>query len=64
LDYLQALTTSAPIFDEGNTTFPEVIAVNAFYTPWPGADCVEGETRWLEHTAMKVENYCCLTLTA
>ena len=32
LDYLQALTTSAPIFDQVNATFPEVIAVNALYT--------------------------------
>jgi UbiD family decarboxylase len=32
LDYLQALTTSVPIFDQLNATFPEVQAVNAFYT--------------------------------
>jgi 4-hydroxybenzoate decarboxylase len=32
LDYLQALTTSTPIFDQLNATFPEVIAVNALYT--------------------------------
>ena len=32
LDYLQALTTSAPIFDQVNATFPEVQAVNALYT--------------------------------
>jgi 4-hydroxybenzoate decarboxylase len=32
LDYLQALTTSAPIFEQVNQTFPEVIAVNALYT--------------------------------
>jgi 4-hydroxybenzoate decarboxylase len=32
LDYLQALTTSTPIFDQVNGTFPEVIAVNALYT--------------------------------
>jgi 4-hydroxybenzoate decarboxylase len=32
LDYLQALTTSAPIFDQVNGTFPEVQAVNALYT--------------------------------
>jgi 4-hydroxybenzoate decarboxylase len=32
LDYLQALTTSTPIFDQVNSTFPEVIAVNALYT--------------------------------
>ena len=32
LDYLQAMTTSAPIFDQVNATFPEVIAVNALYT--------------------------------
>ncbi len=32
LDYLQAMTTSAPIFDQVNVTFPEVIAVNALYT--------------------------------
>jgi vanillate/4-hydroxybenzoate decarboxylase subunit C len=32
LDYLQALTTSTPIFDQVNATFPEVIAVNALYT--------------------------------
>lgn len=32
LDYLQALTTSAPIFEQVNQTFPEVVAVNALYT--------------------------------
>jgi vanillate/4-hydroxybenzoate decarboxylase subunit C len=32
LDYLQALTTSTPVFDQVNATFPEVIAVNALYT--------------------------------
>jgi vanillate/4-hydroxybenzoate decarboxylase subunit C len=32
LDYLQALTTSAPIFDQVSATFPEVKAVNAMYT--------------------------------
>lgn len=32
LDYLQAMTTSAPVFDQVNATFPEVIAVNALYT--------------------------------
>jgi vanillate/4-hydroxybenzoate decarboxylase subunit C len=32
LDYLQALTTSVPIFDQVNATFPEVQAVNALYT--------------------------------
>jgi 4-hydroxybenzoate decarboxylase len=32
LDYLQALTTSTPVFDQLNATFPEVIAVNALYT--------------------------------
>jgi len=32
LDYLQAMTTSAPIFDQLNAAFPEVIAVNALYT--------------------------------
>ena len=32
LDYLQAMTTSAPIFVQLHTTFPEVVAVNALYT--------------------------------
>ena len=32
LDYLQAMTTSAPIFVQLNATFPEVVAVNALYT--------------------------------
>jgi 4-hydroxybenzoate decarboxylase len=32
LDYLQGMTTSAPIFVQLKTTFPEVIAVNALYT--------------------------------
>jgi UbiD family decarboxylase len=32
LDYLQAMTTSAPIFVQLKSTFPEVIAVNALYT--------------------------------
>jgi len=32
LDYLQAMTTSAPIFVLLHETFPEVVAVNAFYT--------------------------------
>ncbi|MBV8525400.1 MAG: UbiD family decarboxylase [Acetobacteraceae bacterium] len=32
LDYLQAITTSAPVFVQLNATFPEVIAVNALYT--------------------------------
>lgn len=32
LDYLQAMTTSAPIFMQLKQTFPEVVAVNALYT--------------------------------
>jgi len=32
LDYLQAMTTSAPIFVQLQATFPEVVAVNALYT--------------------------------
>jgi 4-hydroxybenzoate decarboxylase len=32
LDYLQAMTTSAPIFIQLNKMFPEVVAVNALYT--------------------------------
>jgi 4-hydroxybenzoate decarboxylase len=32
LDYLQAMTTSAPIFVQLNSAFPEVVAVNALYT--------------------------------
>jgi vanillate/4-hydroxybenzoate decarboxylase subunit C len=32
LDYLQAMTTSAPLFVQVNATFPEVVAVNALYT--------------------------------
>jgi 4-hydroxybenzoate decarboxylase len=32
LDYLQAMTTSAPVFVQLNTAFPEVVAVNALYT--------------------------------
>ena len=32
LDYLQAMTTSAPIFVQLNSEFPEVVAVNALYT--------------------------------
>jgi vanillate/4-hydroxybenzoate decarboxylase subunit C len=32
LDFLQAMTTSAPIFLQLKETFPEVIAVNALYT--------------------------------
>jgi 4-hydroxybenzoate decarboxylase len=32
LDFLQAMTTSAPIFVQLNKMFPEVVAVNAFYT--------------------------------
>ena len=32
LDFLQAMTTSAPIFIQLNHMFPEVIAVNALYT--------------------------------
>jgi UbiD family decarboxylase len=32
LDYLQAMTTSAPIFVQLHETFPEVVAVNALYT--------------------------------
>lgn len=32
LDFLQAMTTSAPIFVQLNKTFPEVVAVNALYT--------------------------------
>ncbi|MDN5871251.1 MAG: UbiD family decarboxylase [Nitrococcus sp.] len=32
IDYLQAMTTSAPIFAQLHDTFPEVVAVNALYT--------------------------------
>ncbi|HEY2620251.1 MAG TPA: non-oxidative hydroxyarylic acid decarboxylases subunit C [Acetobacteraceae bacterium] len=32
LDWLQAMTTSVPIFVQLSTTFPEVVAVNALYT--------------------------------
>jgi 4-hydroxybenzoate decarboxylase len=32
LDFLQAMTTSVPVFVQLNTAFPEVIAVNALYT--------------------------------
>ena len=32
LDYLQAMTTSVPIFVQLNAAFPEVVAVNALYT--------------------------------
>ena len=32
LDYLQAMTTSAPIFVQLHEAFPEVVAVNALYT--------------------------------
>lgn len=32
LDYLQAMTTSAPIFAQLKQDFPEVVAVNALYT--------------------------------
>jgi vanillate/4-hydroxybenzoate decarboxylase subunit C len=32
LDFLQAMTTSVPLFVQVNATFPEVIAVNALYT--------------------------------
>jgi vanillate/4-hydroxybenzoate decarboxylase subunit C len=32
IDYLQGMTTSAPIFVQLNATFPEVVAVNALYT--------------------------------
>ena len=32
LDYLQAMTTSAPIFIQLRDTFPEIVAVNALYT--------------------------------
>jgi UbiD family decarboxylase len=32
LDFLQAMTTSAPIFVHLNKMFPEVVAVNALYT--------------------------------
>src|SRR5689334_3072734 len=32
IDFLQAMTTSAPIFLQLKTTFPEVVAVNALYT--------------------------------
>jgi UbiD family decarboxylase len=32
LDFLQAMTTSAPIFIQLNKMFPEVVAVNALYT--------------------------------
>jgi 4-hydroxybenzoate decarboxylase len=46
LDYLQALTTSAPIFDQVNATFPESDRGERALHPWPGADCVdEGSLR-------------------
>jgi UbiD family decarboxylase len=32
IDYIQALTTSAPLYVQVKTTFPEVVAVNALYT--------------------------------
>jgi len=32
LDFLQAMTTSVPLFVQVNATFPEVVAVNALYT--------------------------------
>jgi 4-hydroxybenzoate decarboxylase len=32
LDFLQAMTTSAPVFIQLNRMFPEVVAVNALYT--------------------------------
>ena len=32
LDYLQAMTTSAPVYMQLKATFPEVVAVNALYT--------------------------------
>lgn len=32
LDYLQAMTTSAPVYDQLKSTFPEVVALNALYT--------------------------------
>jgi vanillate/4-hydroxybenzoate decarboxylase subunit C len=32
LDYLQAMTTSAPVYMQLKETFPEVVAVNALYT--------------------------------
>ena len=32
IDYLQAMTTCAPIFVQLNSEFPEVVAVNALYT--------------------------------
>jgi vanillate/4-hydroxybenzoate decarboxylase subunit C len=32
LDYLQAMTTSAPVYMQLKQTFPEVVAVNALYT--------------------------------
>jgi UbiD family decarboxylase len=32
LDFLQAMTTSVPLFVQLSTTFPEVIAINALYT--------------------------------
>jgi vanillate/4-hydroxybenzoate decarboxylase subunit C len=32
LDFLQAMTTSAPVFVQLNRMFPEVVAVNALYT--------------------------------
>jgi vanillate/4-hydroxybenzoate decarboxylase subunit C len=32
LDFLQAMTTSAPVFDQMSQTFPEIVAVNALYT--------------------------------
>jgi UbiD family decarboxylase len=32
LDYLQAMTTCAPVYEQLKSTFPEVVAVNALYT--------------------------------
>jgi UbiD family decarboxylase len=32
LDFLQAMTTSTPIFVQLKNMFPEVVAVNALYT--------------------------------
>jgi UbiD family decarboxylase len=32
LDYLQAMTTSSPLFVQLHETFPDVVAVNALYT--------------------------------
>jgi UbiD family decarboxylase len=32
LDYLQAMTTSVPIYVQLKSAFPEIVAVNALYT--------------------------------